>query len=142
MKKVLVINGVNLNMLGIRERELYGEKSYADLKKYVAACAKTLGVKVKQKRSDCEGKLVGFIQKAYGRFDGIIINAGAYTHTSIAILDALKAVGIPTVEVHLTDIDAREDFRKISYIAEYATKRIIGKGFEGYKEALEFFAES
>lgn len=142
MKKVLVINGVNLNMLGIRERELYGERSFADLKKYVANCAKALGIKATQKQSNCEGKLVGSIQKAYGRYDGIVINAGAYTHTSIAILDALKAVGIPTVEVHLTDVDAREEFRRTSYIAQYAVKRIVGKGFEGYKEALEFFAKS
>lgn len=140
MKKLLVLNGANLNMLGIRERELYGEESFAALEKYIRACAKRAGVKVVLRQSNHEGTLVDCIQKAYGKFDGIIINAGAYTHTSIAILDALKAVNIPTVEVHLTDIDAREDFRKLSYIGMYAELRIAGKGFEGYLEAIEYLA--
>ncbi len=140
MKKVLVINGVNLNMLGTREPELYGELSYAALKKFIKRSAAELGVKVCVKQSNCEGRLVDFIQKAYGRYDGVVINAGAYTHTSIAILDALKAVNIPTVEVHLTDVDAREEFRRTSYVGLFAQKRIAGRGFEGYKEALAYLA--
>lgn len=139
MKRLLVINGVNLNMLGIREKELYGEKSFFELERYIRESAKKLGVKVVLKQSNHEGKIVDFIQKAYGKFDGIIINAGAYTHTSIAILDALKAVAIPTVEVHLTDINAREEFRKVSYVGLYAEFCIAGKGFEGYHEAMEYF---
>ena len=138
--RILVINGANLNMLGIREREVYGDKSHNELKSYVRECAKELGIKVKCVQSNCEGRLVEFIQRAYKRYDGIVINAGAYTHTSVAILDALKAVGITTVEVHLTDTENREDFRKLSYVGMYAKKRVIGKGFEGYKEALAYFA--
>ncbi len=135
--KVLIINGVNLNMLGIREPEKYGSKSYKDLVKYCKDCAKELNIKVQTYQSNHEGEIVTKIQKSKDKFDGIIINAGAYTHTSIAILDALKAVEIPTVEVHLTDIGKREEFRQLSYISYYATKTIVGKGFEGYKEALE-----
>ena len=137
--KFLFINGVNLNMLGIREPEKYGKKSYKDLVSFIKDCAAELGQSVCVKQSNCEGEIVGFIQKAYKKYDGIIINAGAYTHTSVAILDALKAVDIPTVEVHLTDIYAREEFRKMSYISMAARKTVCGKGFEGYKEALEFF---
>ncbi len=140
MKRILVINGVNLNMLGIREPEKYGKKSYKDLVSFIKDCAAELGQSVRVKQSNCEGEIVGFIQKAYKKYDGIIINAGAYTHTSVAILDALKAVDIPTVEVHLTDIYAREEFRKMSYISMAARKTVCGKGFEGYKEAFEFFA--
>ena len=140
MKRILVVNGVNLNMLGIREPEKYGKKSYKDLVSFIKDCAAELGQSVCVKQSNCEGEIVGFIQKAYKKYDGIIINAGAYTHTSVAILDALKAVDIPTVEVHLTDIYAREEFRKMSYISMAARKTVCGKGFEGYKEALEFFA--
>ena len=140
MKRILVINGVNLNMLGIREPEKYGKKSYKDLVSFIKDCAAELGQSVCVKQSNCEGEIVGFIQKAYKKYDGIIINAGAYTHTSVAILDALKAVDIPTVEVHLTDIYAREEFRKMSYISMAARKTVCGKGVEGYKEALEFFA--
>lgn len=140
MKRILVINGVNLNMLGIREPEKYGKKSYKDLVSFIKDCAAELGHSVCVKQSNCEGEIVGFIQKAYKKYDGIIINAGAYTHTSVAILDALKAVDIPTVEVHLTDIYAREEFRKLSYVSMAAKRTICGKGFEGYKEALEFFA--
>ena len=141
MKRILVINGVNLNMLGIREPDKYGKRSYADLVKYIKACAKEVGVKVTVMQSNSECKIVEAIQRAYGSYDGIVINAGAYTHTSIAILDALKAVGIPTVEVHLTDIHAREEFRHLSYVSMVAKKTICGKGFEGYGEALKFFAE-
>lgn len=136
MKKILVINGVNLNMLGVRERELYGDKSYRALVEFVKRSAKSEGLKVKCVQSNYEGRIVEYIQRAKGRYDGIVINAGAYTHTSVAILDALKAVAIPTVEVHLTDIDAREEFRHASYISLYAFDKIIGKGFDGYRLAL------
>lgn len=139
MKKILVINGVNLNMLGIREKELYGEKSYSDLVTYIKSEAEKLGIDAEIYQSNIEGEIVNKIQSAYKQKDGIIINAGAYTHTSIAILDALKAVSVDTVEVHLTDIENREDFRKFSYISLVAKKTISGKGFEGYKEAMEFF---
>ena len=138
----LVINGPNLNMLGIREREVYGNQTYDDLVKYIKECAKELGVKVKILQSNYEGQIVEWIQKSYGRVDGIIINPAAYTHTSVAILDALKAVNIKTVEVHLSDINQREEFRKCSYVSLYAEKTIIGKGFEGYKEALEYLKEN
>ena len=138
----LVINGPNLNMLGIREREVYGNQTYDDLVKYIKECAKELGVKVKILQSNYEGQIVEWIQKSYGRVDGIIINPAAYTHTSVAILDALKAVNIKTVEVHLSDINQREEFRKFSYVSLYAEKTITGKGFEGYKEALEYLKEN
>lgn len=138
MKNILVINGVNLNMLGIREPSLYGKSSYKDLEKYIDDVAKELRIRADVFQSNYEGAIVEEIQDAYSRYQGIIINAGAYTHTSVAILDALKAVGIPTVEVHLTDINAREEFRRFSYISLYAEKVIVGKGFEGYKEALEY----
>ena len=115
--KVLVINGPNLNMLGVREPELYGKRDYAALVKFVKDEAAKRGMKAVCKQSNHEGDIVTFIQKALGKFDGIIINAGAYTHTSVAILDALKAVGLPAVEVHLTDINAREEFRKVRYVS-------------------------
>lgn len=136
--KILVINGPNLNMLGIREKELYGENSYKSLIKSIKGWAKELGVKVECYQSNHEGDIVTKIQKAYSSFDGIVINAGAYTHTSVAILDALKSVFLPTVEVHITDIAKREEFRKLSYVSMYAEKTICGKGFLGYKEALEY----
>ena len=136
--KVLVINGVNLNMLGKREPAIYGKKSLADLESYIISCAKELEIDVECVQSNFEGEIVETIQKSYKVFDGIVINAGAYTHTSIAILDALKAVNLPTVEVHLSDISQREEFRKFSYISLFAQKVIVGKGFTGYKEALEY----
>ncbi len=139
--KILVINGVNLNMLGIREPDLYGKSDYKALVKSVKSHAKKIGVKVKCFQSNFEGAIVSVIQKAYRRFDGIVINAGAYTHTSIAILDALKAVAIPTVEVHITDINSREEFRKNSYISLYAEKFIAGKGIAGYAAALDYLKE-
>ncbi len=139
--KILVINGVNLNMLGIREPEIYGEKTYTELKKFIKASADKLGLKCKIVQSNYEGKIVELVQKAYKKFDGIILNAGAYTHTSVAIKDALSAVGLPVVEVHLTDINSREEFRKFSYVSLVAEKVIVGKGFEGYAEALRYFAE-
>ena len=139
--KILVINGVNLNMLGVREPDLYGKTDYKALIKSVKSHAKAIGVKVKCFQSNAEGAIVTEIQKAYRRYNGIVINAGAYTHTSIAILDALKAVQIPTVEVHITDINIREDFRKQSYISLYAEKFIAGKGIAGYSAALDYLKE-
>ena len=137
---ILVINGPNLNMVGIREKNLYGSNTFKDLQKYIKQSAKELGLKIKLFQSNSEGDIVTKIQKAYKKFDGIVINAGAYTHTSVAILDALKAVSISACEVHLTDINNRDEFRKKSYISLYAEKIIVGKGFLGYKEALEYFA--
>jgi 3-dehydroquinate dehydratase-2 len=139
MKKILVINGVNLNMLGIREPRLYGRSSYESLVEFIETSAKEYDLEVEVKQSNFEGEIVEIIQNAYKQYDGIIINAGAYTHTSIAILDALKAVAMPIVEVHLTDISKREIFRKTSYISLVADKTITGKGFAGYKEALQYF---
>ncbi len=136
--KILVLNGPNLNMLGVREPELYGKNDYNALKAVCAKTAKAKGVKVKVLQSNCEGKLVSIIQQSLNKYDGIVLNAGAYTHTSVAILDALKAVLIPTVEVHITDINEREDFRKISYPSLYAEKQIVGKGIIGYAEAIEY----
>ena len=135
--KILVINGPNLNMLGVREKNLYGDKSYASLIKLIKSSAKEKKVKVKCFQSNYEGAIVTAIQKALGKFDGIVINPGAYTHTSIAILDALKSVNIPTVEVHITDVENREDYRKISFVKEFAFLTITGKGFDGYLEAID-----
>ena len=139
MKKILVINGPNLNFLGIREPAIYGNNTYAALEDTIQKAATSMGLEVEIYQSNHEGCIVDKIQEAYNRFDGIIINPAAYTHTSVAILDALKAVGLPTVEVHLSDINSREEFRKFSYISLYAAKTICGKGFEGYTEALDFF---
>jgi len=141
MKKILVINGPNLNMLGIREPDIYGSGSYRDLVKYVKRCATEEGFKVSFYQSNHEGDIVTRIQKAYRRYDGIIINPAAYTHTSVAILDALKAVGIPCVEVHLSKVNEREEFRQTSYVSYWAEKTITGLGFEGYRMALMFFKE-
>ena len=140
--KILVINGPNLNMVGIREPEIYGRQTYADLVASVEGWAAELNLDVEVYQSNHEGELVTKIQQAYfEKVDGIVINAAAYTHTSVAILDALKAVQIPTVEVHLSDINARDEFRKHSYVSLYAEKMICGKGFDGYREALEYLAE-
>ncbi len=139
MKKILVINGPNLNFLGIREPAIYGNNTYAALEDTIQKAATSMGLEVEIYQSNHEGCIVDKIQEAYNRFDGIIINPAAYTHTSLAILDALKAVGLPTVEVHLSDINLREEFRKFSYISLYAAKTICGKGFDGYTEALDFF---
>ena len=135
--KILVINGPNLNMLGIREPKHYGKETYSDLlKKIEAHCEGKCAVDFKQ--SNHEGDLVDFIQSAYfENFDGIVINPGAYTHTSIALLDAVKSVMIPTVEVHISDVSSREDFRQISYIRRAAVATISGKGFEGYLDACD-----
>ena len=139
--KILVINGVNLNMVGIREPELYGKRDYKALVAFIKESAKEAGVIVKCYQSNYEGAIVTKIQRARGRYDGIVINAGAHTHTSVAILDALKAVALPTVEVHLTDISAREEFRRMSYVSLYAEKIIFGKGFDGYREAIEYLSK-
>ena len=135
--KILVINGANLNMLGIREKKLYGDKDYRSLVKLIKNSAKKRKVKVCCYQSNYEGDIVTKIQKAYNKFDGIIINPGAFTHTSVAILDALKSVNIPTVEVHITDVNNREEYRKISFVREYAFKTITGKGFDGYIQAID-----
>ena len=135
--KILVINGPNLNMLGIREPELYGRTTLGDIENMMREHAKKLGIELSFYQSNHEGDLVDRIQQAYGTEDGIIINAGAYTHTSIAILDALKAVGLPTVEVHITDPMTREDFRRTSYISYYAMATISGHGPQGYLEAMD-----
>ncbi len=138
---ILVINGPNLNMLGIREPAVYGSATYADLCSLIEAHAEAIGVTVSLYQSNHEGDLVDAIQLAYCKQDAIIINPGAYTHTSIALLDALKAVAIPAVEVHITDPDTREEFRKISYIRAACVKTIKGHGFDGYLEAMDFLAE-
>ncbi len=139
--KILVINGPNINMLGIREKEIYGDKSYNALIKLIKKSALDKGVKVECFQSNYEGAIVSKIQKAYKKFDGIIINPAGYTHTSVAILDALKAVNIPTVEVHISAVDEREDFRKISFVREFAFLTISGKGFDGYLEAIDKLIE-
>ena len=135
--KLLVINGPNLNMLGIREPEIYGKDTYQDLISLVESAAARLGVEAAFFQSNHEGDLVDAIQEAYGRYDGIVINPAAYTHTSVALLDALKAVGIPAVEVHISDVAQREDFRQISYVRGACIGTVMGKGFDGYIEAME-----
>ena len=139
--KILVINGPNLNMLGIREPDHYGKETYADLIKKIKYHCAQKGVDVELFQSNHEGDLVDKIQDAYQNADGIVINPGAYTHTSIAILDAVKAVGIPTVEVHISKVEQREDFRKISYIRLACVKTITGHGTDGYLEAIDFLIE-
>lgn len=139
--KFLIINGPNLNMLGIREPDLYGTLTYDGLVEYVAAEARRLGVEAEFYQSNHEGDLVTAIQQAYGRMDGIVINAGAYTHTSIAILDALKAVSLPAVEVHISDVGRREEFRQISYAGLACIKSFIGLGLDGYRQAIFFLKE-
>ncbi len=135
--KILVINGPNMNMLGIREPDIYGKVTYKDLMKMIKSHAKEKGVKVRFFQSNHEGAIVDEIHRAYKKMDGIIINPAAYTHTSIAIHDALKTVGIPTVEVHISEISEREPFRQVSYVSLVAQKVIAGKGTEGYLEALD-----
>ncbi len=138
---ILVINGPNLNMLGIREPAIYGRETFADLQRYIRETADALQVGVTLYQSNHEGDLVDVIQDALGKYQGILINPGAYTHTSVAILDALKAVQLPTVEVHLSDISHREVFRQFSYVSLYAQKVIAGKGFAGYAEGLAWLKE-
>ena len=139
--KILIINGPNLNMLGIREPAHYGKETYADLLKKIERHANEKGVSVEFRQSNHEGDLVDYIQSAYQTFDGIVINPGAYTHTSIAILDAVKAIGVPTCEVHISDVNAREDFRKISYIRAACVLTISGHGTNGYLEAMDYLIE-
>ena len=139
-KKLLVINGPNLNLLGIREPDIYGRQDVHALENYIRSCAQELSLSVSLFQSNHEGEIVDIIQSAYGVYDGIVINPAAYTHTSVAILDALKAVGLPVVEVHLSDIQSREEFRRHSYVSLVAAKTICGLGFEGYRKALEYFA--
>ena len=139
--KILVINGPNLNMLGIREPGIYGKSTYADLCSLLEQTAIDLGMEVEIYQSNHEGDLVDKIQWAYGKIDGIVINPAAYTHTSVAILDALKAVSIPAVEVHISDVDARESFRQISYAGLACVKTIKGHGFAGYQGAMAFLKE-
>ena len=138
---LLILNGPNLNLLGLREPEIYGKQTYDDLCAMIAAYADEKGLTVDCRQSNHEGVLVDLIQAAYGVYDGIILNPGAYTHTSIAILDALKAVGLPTVEVHISDVAKREPFRQISYVGLYAEKRIIGRGLQGYLLAIDHFLQ-
>lgn len=136
--KILVINGPNLNMLGIREPDIYGKQDFAALEAFIRRAAEECGAQVELFQSNHEGAIVDKIQWAYGKMDGIVINPAAYTHTSVAILDALKAVGLPAVEVHLSDVNAREEFRHISYAGMACEKSFIGMGFEGYRAAIQY----
>lgn len=136
--KILVLNGPNINMLGIREPDVYGTQSFSALLELLEQVGREEGLEIVQYQSNHEGCLVDQIQAAYGRFDGIVINPAAYTHTSIAILDALKAVGLPAVEVHISDVRQRESFRQVSYPGMACVKTIMGKGLEGYREAILF----
>ena len=136
--KLLIINGPNLNMLGIREPDIYGRQTYKDLEKFVSDCCTDAGVECEIIQSNHEGDIVDSIQSAFGKVDGIVINPAAYTHTSVAILDALKAVAIPAVEVHLSDVSQREAFRQVSYAGMACIKTYMGLGFDGYKQAINY----
>ncbi len=142
IKKILVINGPNLNMLGIREPDIYGRETYQGLCDKIIRHCETVGAEAELYQSNHEGDLVDKIQSAYGKFDGIVINPAAYTHTSVALLDALKAVGIPTVEVHISDVSSREDFRQVSYVRSACMKTICGHGTDGYIEAIDFLIDN
>jgi 3-dehydroquinate dehydratase-2 len=138
--KLLILNGPNLNFIGIREPEIYGKETYSDLCKFLNDYAYKKNIDIEIKQSNHEGYLVDFIHQAYfDKVDGIIINPGAYTHTSIALLDAIKSVSIDTIEVHLSDVTKREDFRQVSYLRSACVKSIMGKGFKGYIEAIDYF---
>ena len=139
--KILVLNGPNINMLGIREPKIYGNQSFEQLLQLIRQTAQELQITVEQYQSNHEGALVDKIQQAYGVYDGIVINPAAYTHTSVAILDALKAVAIPAVEVHISDVDSRESFRQISYPGLYCEKTIKGQGLAGYRQAIHYLKE-
>lgn len=142
MKKITVINGPNLNFLGIREKEVYGSENYESLCEYIENYCSEKNIEVEIFQSNSEGQIIDFLQKAYyEKVDGIVINPGAYTHYSYAIFDALKSVSIPAVEVHLSDIHSREDFRKVSVTAPACVKQIYGKGKDGYIEAIKFLVE-
>lgn len=140
--KILVINGPNLNMLGIREPDIYGRETYSSLLEKIESYCKAKSLDVEFFQSNHEGSLVDCIQEAYGRIDGIVINPGAYTHTSVAILDALKAVSIPAVEVHISEVDKREEFRQVSYVRAACIATVIGHGTDGYLEAIDILAEN
>ena len=139
--KILVLTGPNINMVGIREPGIYGMQTFADLLQLLDDTAKELGVELEQFQSNHEGTLVDKIQESYGKVDGIVINPAAYTHTSVAILDALKAVSIPAVEVHISDVDAREPFRQVSYAGMYCEKTVKGQGLQGYAVAMRYLWE-
>ena len=139
--KILVINGPNINMIGIREPNIYGKQTFSDLLALIEETARNEGLDIEQFQSNHEGAIVDKIQAAYGKVDGIVINPAAYTHTSVAILDALKAVSIPAVEVHISNVDAREAFRQVSYAGMYCEKAIKGKGLEGYREAILYLKD-
>ena len=139
--KILVLNGPNINMLGIREPGIYDKQTFADLLELIQNTAKKTGVEIEQYQSNHEGDLVDKIQAAYGKCDGIVINPAAYTHTSVALLDALKSVSIPAVEVHISDVDSREAFRQISYPGMYCEKTIKGQGLDGYRQAIQYLIE-
>lgn len=140
--KILILNGPNINMLGTREPGIYGKQSFQDLLKLIEDTAAELGIEIAQYQSNHEGDLVDQIQQAYGNYDGIVINPAAYTHTSVAILDALKSVSIPAVEVHISDVDSREQFRQISYAGLACVKTIKGQGLDGYRQAIKFLKEN
>jgi len=140
--KILVINGPNINMLGIREKDIYGAGTYEELIRYISDFCESAGVSADFYQSNHEGAIVDAIQGAYGKYDGIVINPAAYTHTSVAILDALKAVALPAAEVHISDVDSREEFRKVSYVREACLCCVSGHGFEGYVMAIKKLAEA
>lgn len=140
--RILVINGPNINMLGIREPDIYGKNTYADLCELIENYAAEKGIEVKLFQSNHEGDIVDEIQSAFGKFDGIVINPAAYTHTSVAILDALKSVALPAVEIHISDVSAREDFRQISYAGMACKKSFIGLGFDGYLRGIDYLMEN
>ena len=140
--RILVLNGPNLNMLGIREPQIYGNETYKDLCDLIQNYAEEKGFEVEIFQSNHEGELVDEIQDAYCEYDGIVINPAAYTHTSVALLDALKAVGIPAVEVHISDLSKREEYRQISYVREYCFATVSGLGFAGYLKAIDMLLEN
>ena len=139
--KILVINGPNINMIGIREPDIYGQQTFADLLALLDRTAREEGLDIQQFQSNHEGAIVDKIQECYGTVDAIVINPAAYTHTSVAILDALKAVALPAVEVHISDVSAREAFRQVSYPGMYCEKTITGQGLEGYRQAILYLKE-
>ncbi|MBP2025691.1 type II 3-dehydroquinate dehydratase [Peptoniphilus stercorisuis] len=139
--KLLVVNGPNINLLGLREPKIYGNKNYCDLLRYLEKLQSELNIKIDHFQSNHEGDIVDTIQDSYKKYDGIVINPAAYTHTSVAILDALKAVNIPTVEVHISKVSERENFRQINFIREYVIKSFEGFGIEGYKYAIEYLKD-
>ena len=138
--KILVVNGPNLNLLGVREPAIYGNRSYADLVNFIEGVAKEVGVEVEVRQTNHEGVIVDWIQECRGKFDGLVLNAAAYTHTSVAIHDAIKAVEVRTVEVHLSEPKNRDDFRKVSFVEAVAEKTCSGRGFESYADALRHLA--